>query len=102
MFNIVFSKEYEFAPRALAKMRQSAGLSQQQLADVLERAQSHVFRMETGQRSIEIVEFCRIAHATGHDPAEALAALLVEWAANGCDYRPPAAQSVSAPQSAAN
>ena len=93
MFNIVFSKEYEFAPQALARMRQTAGLSQQQLANVLERAQSHVFRMETGQRSIELVEFCRIAHATGHDPVEALAALLGEWAANGCDYRSPAARS---------
>ncbi len=89
MFNIVFSKEYEFAPRALAKMRESAGLSQQQLADVLERAQSHVYRMETGQRSIELVEFCRIAHATGHDPADVLATLLGEWAANGCEYRLP-------------
>ena len=96
MFNIVFSKEYEFLPIALAEMRKSAGLSQQQLADVLERAQSHVFRMETGQRSIELVEFCRIAHATGHDPLQALASLLGEWGANGCDYRSPTALRASA------
>jgi hypothetical protein len=49
--------------------------------------------METGQRSIELVEFCRIVHATGRNPAEALATLLGEWAANGCDYLSPTVQS---------
>jgi transcriptional regulator with XRE-family HTH domain len=95
MINIVFSKEYEFAPKALTKMRQSAGLSQQELAKLIERAQSHVFRLETGQRSIEIVEFCRIARATGHDPEQVFAALLDAWAANGCDYRPQAVQAAA-------
>jgi hypothetical protein len=42
--------------------------------------------METRQRPIELVEFCRIASATGHHPTQALAALLAEWAAIGCDY----------------
>jgi transcriptional regulator with XRE-family HTH domain len=86
MFNIVFSEEYTVAPKLLAQMRTEAGLSQRDLAAALGRSQGHVHRMETCQRSIELVEFCRIARATRNDPAKALAHLLAEWGRLGCSY----------------
>lgn len=86
MFNIVFSEEYSAATALLVHMRERAGLSLRDVAAVLGRSHGHVHRMETRQRSIELVEFCRIAHASGVDPVEALRGLIAEWEAMGCSY----------------
>ena len=88
MVNIVFSDEYEVAPRFILRMRRAAGLSQRQVAKGLQRSQGHVQRMETRQRSIEIVEFCRIARMSGRDPVEALSALIAEWDAAAAEGAP--------------
>jgi transcriptional regulator with XRE-family HTH domain len=89
LFNIIFSDEYEVIPAMLVRWRQSAGLSQRELASVLGRSQGHVYRMETRQRPVELVEFCRIASAAGLDPTDALQALLDEIAKVGHEYRRP-------------
>jgi hypothetical protein len=95
--NIVMSDEYDVAPKFILRMRHAAGLSQRQVAAGLERSQGHVQRMETRQRSIEIVEFCRIAKMSGHDPVEALRALIAEWdAANDREAAPPLARQAQA------
>jgi transcriptional regulator with XRE-family HTH domain len=86
MFNIVFSEEYTCAPTLLVELRRRAGLSQRDLGRILDRSQSHIHRMETGQRPIELVEFCRIARAAKVDPAQALASFLDAWAGLGLDY----------------
>jgi transcriptional regulator with XRE-family HTH domain len=77
--NIVLSDEYDVAPQFITRMRKSAGLSQRQVAAGLQRSQGHVQRMEARQRSIEIVEFCRMARMAGRDPIEALQDLIAEW-----------------------
>ncbi|HEX3366072.1 helix-turn-helix transcriptional regulator [Phenylobacterium sp.] len=87
MFNIVFSDEYGVLPPMLARLRQSAGLSQRDMAKAITRSQGHIHRMETGQRPIELVEFCRMARSAGVDPVQALEAVLREWASVGCHYR---------------
>jgi transcriptional regulator with XRE-family HTH domain len=86
MFNIIFEDEYDNASRLLVELREGAGLSQRELAGLLSRSQGHVHRMETRQRPIELVEFCRIARASGVDPLDALRRLLDAWGAAGHTY----------------
>jgi transcriptional regulator with XRE-family HTH domain len=95
MFNIVFSDEYLAVPKLLAELRRKAGLSQRGLANILGRSQGHVQRMETGQRPIELVEFCRIARAADLDPRAALGAFLEAWEGLGLAYPCAAAPAVT-------
>ena len=78
MFNIVFSEEYKVVPGFLCSLRKRRGLSQRDVASALGRSQSHIYKIETGQRPIELIEFCRFAAALGVEPAEAFVALLGE------------------------
>jgi transcriptional regulator with XRE-family HTH domain len=78
VFNIVFSEEYKVVPGFLCSLRMRSGLSQRDVASALGRSQSHIYKIETGQRPIELIEFCRFARALGVEPAEAFAALLGE------------------------
>ncbi|WP_068874781.1 MULTISPECIES: helix-turn-helix domain-containing protein [unclassified Phenylobacterium] len=78
-FGILFTDEYEVAPALLAQIREEGGLSQREMARVLDRSQSHVQRMETRQRTIELVEFCKICRASGVDPAQALQRFVDAW-----------------------
>lgn len=87
MFNIIFDDEYEAATRLIADLRRDAGLSQRDLAAHLNRSQGHVHRMETRQRPIDLVEFCRIACVTGVSPPDAVARLLVAWERAGIHLR---------------
>jgi transcriptional regulator with XRE-family HTH domain len=87
--NIILSDEYDVAPDFILRLRRSAGLSQRKVAAGLCRSQGHVQRMERRQRSIEVVEFCRIARMAGMDPVEALGRLIREWEDLGCNYAVP-------------
>jgi transcriptional regulator with XRE-family HTH domain len=87
MFNVVFDDEYTVAPEILTKLRQTAGISQKAMGDALRRSQGHVQKVETRQRPIELVEFCRYVRIAGADPLEVLGTLLSEWEAIGCTYR---------------
>jgi transcriptional regulator with XRE-family HTH domain len=57
---------------ALRDARKRAGLTQQQLAHRLRRPQSFVSAYESGDRRLDVLEFLRIARATGADPCELL------------------------------
>ena len=51
----------------LRELRAEAGLSQQALAEKLERTQSFVTKVETGERKLEVLEFvawCRALKAS--------------------------------------
>ena len=87
MFNILFEDEYEVPPRFIAEMRRQAGLSQRELAAKLNRSQGHVHRMETRQRPIDLVEFCRIARAAGIEPSLAFGELMRRSALAGHSFR---------------
>ncbi|MBS0408824.1 MAG: helix-turn-helix transcriptional regulator [Proteobacteria bacterium] len=76
MASIIFSDEYAILPALMVEHRRRAGLTQRALADRIRRSQSHVYKMETGQRRIELIEFCRYIEAAGGDPVDALAGLL--------------------------
>jgi len=50
-------------------MRQAAQLSQRDLAAKLDRPQSLVWRLETGKRRADLLEFAWICNALGRDPS---------------------------------
>jgi transcriptional regulator with XRE-family HTH domain len=56
----------------LTAAREKAGLTQQQLANRLNKPQSFVAKYEGGERRIDLVEFLTIARALDFDPARAV------------------------------
>jgi transcriptional regulator with XRE-family HTH domain len=54
--------------RQLASAREKAGLTQQKLAERLERHQSFVAKYEGGERRLEVIEFVQICRAIGVKP----------------------------------
>lgn len=63
------SSEYAVVLETLRKMRKDAGMTQQELADALEREQSFVWRIEKGERRLDVVEFFWVCNALGVDAA---------------------------------
>ncbi len=61
------SDEYQIVLKTLIEMRKSAGFTQQKLADILEREQSFVWRIEHGERRLDVVEFFWVCEALGQD-----------------------------------
>lgn len=58
--------------------RRKAGLTQAELAALVERDQSHISLIEGSQRRLDLVEFHRIARALGRDPVELFAEISAE------------------------
>lgn len=61
---------------ALVEARQAAGLSQRQLTAKLKRSSSFVWKTETGERRLDVLEFIEIARALDVDPVELLGRVL--------------------------
>lgn len=57
---------------AIVEARESAGLSQREFAKKLSRTNNFVWRIEAGERKVEVLEFIEIAKAAGLDPIELL------------------------------
>ena len=66
----VQQREYVEVGAALARARERARLTQQQVAKLLRKPQSFVSNYESGQRRIDILELVRVAEALGEDPTE--------------------------------
>ena len=63
MVKAIFSKDHRYTVEQLKKARREAGLNQAEVARVLNKTQSHVSKVEAGQRRIDIVmlkEFAQI------------------------------------------
>ena len=59
---------------ALKAAREAAGITQRELARRLDRAHSFVGKIESGERQLNVLEFCEYADALGMDAAELLRA----------------------------
>jgi transcriptional regulator with XRE-family HTH domain len=57
---------------ALTQAREAAGLTQRELARRLARAHSFVGKIESGERQLNVLEFCEYADALGADALELL------------------------------
>lgn len=63
----------------LAELRVGSGISQSVLAERLKVSQSHVSKVESGVRKVDLAEFYNWLHTIGVDPGEAAARLFREW-----------------------
>ena len=54
----------------LVEYRRAAGLTQAAVAARLERPQSFVAKIESGERRVDVVELLELALAVGFDPAD--------------------------------
>lgn len=61
---------------ALTAAREGAGISQRELAKRLDRAHSFVGKIESGERQLNVLEFCEYVEALGADPAKLLGSVL--------------------------
>lgn len=65
-----FSAAYEVFVRELTSARKAASLTQAELGARLGRKQAHISIIETGDRRVDLIEFCAMAKAMGYDPVE--------------------------------
>lgn len=61
---------------AVAAARLKAGLTQRQLAARLGRAHSFVGKIESGERQLNVLEFCELADALGVGAAKLLGRII--------------------------
>ncbi len=73
----IYTQEYKFMLEWLAKQRQLAGISQQQLAEKLGKPQSYVSKFENSERRLDIIELIEICQAINSDPIE-LVTLIID------------------------
>lgn len=64
------SPEYAEVLKTLVAMRKAAGLTQRDLAQKLNREQSFVWRIEKGERRLDLVEFHWVCEALGCSSTE--------------------------------
>jgi transcriptional regulator with XRE-family HTH domain len=69
MTESIHSPEYRHVLAKLIDMRTEAGMTQRDLAKVLERENSFVSRIETGKRRLDVVEFYWVCKALGKNAA---------------------------------
>jgi len=66
------SKSYRPIPALLRKLREEASLTQRALGERLDRPQSWIYNCETGNRRVDVSEFCEWASACDVEPVAAL------------------------------
>lgn len=57
----IFSKEHTYLVRRLRKARQDIGFEQAKVAKMLNKSQSYVSKIESGQRRVDIVQLKKFA-----------------------------------------
>lgn len=73
------SAEYRIVLETLVGLRRKAGLSQRALAQRLGREYSFVWRIETGERRLDLVEFAWVCHAWSANPSRVYAEMAARW-----------------------
>ncbi len=61
MTKAIFSKDHKYTVEQLKKARLDAGLDQAEVAKLLGKTQSHVSKIEAGQRRLDIVQIKEFA-----------------------------------------
>ena len=64
----VHTKEYSKFLQIMIAARKQTGLTQQQLAELLNKPQSYVSKYERGERRLDVIEFLIIAKVLKLDP----------------------------------
>ncbi|MDW3221961.1 MAG: helix-turn-helix transcriptional regulator [Paracoccaceae bacterium] len=66
--------------QALVETRKSKGITQQDLANRLDRPQSYIAKVETGERRLDVIEFIEWSSSLGAKPNDLLDRLLTKAA----------------------
>ena len=61
MAKAIFSKDHKYTIKQLKKARNEAGLSQIEVAKLLDKTQSHLSKIEAGQRRLDITQLKEFA-----------------------------------------
>ncbi len=61
---------------ALKAVRQRVGMTQRDLAKRLSRSHSFIGKIESGERQLNVLEFCELADALGVDPRSLFAKIV--------------------------
>lgn len=61
----IFSSDYEAVTRLLKDTRERAGITQVELAEMLEKSQSFVSKVERGERLLDIIQLRTICQTLG-------------------------------------
>ncbi len=61
MSKAIYSKDHQYIVEQLKKARQEAGLEQEQVAKMLEKTQSYISKIESGQRRIDVIQLKEFA-----------------------------------------
>ncbi|MDP3998777.1 MAG: helix-turn-helix transcriptional regulator [bacterium] len=61
MSKSIFSKDHKYLISQLKKAREEVGLEQEQVADLLNKTQSYVSKIKSGQRRVDIVQLKQFA-----------------------------------------
>jgi len=70
-----YSNSYQYLLTLLFQARKAAGMTQIQLAGLLQKPQSYVAKYEQGERRLDVIEFLAICKHFGADPHELLDAI---------------------------
>lgn len=70
------SDEHRAVITVLVGVRKARGLTQEDVAKRLKKPQSHVSKIESGERACTVGEFIRMARAMKEDPAKLFALVL--------------------------
>ncbi|UAN63404.1 helix-turn-helix domain-containing protein [Serratia sp. JSRIV006] len=68
----VYSPEYQLVIKTLRETRIQKGITQEKLAQALQRPQSFIAKVENGERRLDVLEFAYIAGLLGIEPAALL------------------------------
>jgi transcriptional regulator with XRE-family HTH domain len=77
MVKTIYTKEYKLLCDWLVTNRQSASLTQTELAELLHRPQSYVSKYENGERRLDVLEFLEVAKALKANPSEIIMEILM-------------------------
>ena len=71
----LYSLRYNLLRDELVKCRLEAGLTQRDLSKILNKAQPHISKVETGERYLDVIDFVEWAQAINADPATLIKSL---------------------------
>lgn len=75
MGSTIYSAEHRQFVALLRELREAAGLTQEELAERLDRDQPWVSVVESGQRRIDVIELRHICRALSVDPVDFMVTL---------------------------
>lgn len=73
------NQKYELLRSELKKARLNKELLQINLANKLRKPQSYISKVESGERRLDVIEFCQYCHGIGIDPSLLLKKMLEKY-----------------------